>query len=307
MSVPADARRTNTQTGQVSVVKRMVAQDIVGNMAEVEAASVKELFVPGGSTGQVLTNSGGGKAEWSDYIPSTSREHGTDIQVVVKDYTALAAQVQELTNTIIGGHTIASAPVGRKITFTNNTASTTLVLYLTEGYPSPSGPAPIATIAPTASHEWHIPSVNGWNGNFRAFPVGQTLVAGSTQFEIGVNQFVSGQTLLRDTFNISTVPPGLGTKAANGPRSYAVSVSLAAGYSQQQAYGYNVGMRVTPPASPPSPPIILPTQQVACTSTNGDCGGSVGFPNDTAFPKQQTGYAFGNYLVELLDPVASSV
>ena len=105
---------------------------------------------------------------------------------------------------------------------------------------------------------------------------------------------------MRDTFDISNVPPGIGSGVNDGPRSAAVAASQAAGFSVQQSYNYNVGVQIVPPNLG-----VLPTQTVTVTQTDGDSPDSIGFPNDTAFPKQQTGEAQGNYLVSFLDPVVS--
>jgi hypothetical protein len=98
---------------------------------------------------------------------------------------------------------------------------------------------------------------------------------------------------MRDTFDISTVPGGLGSCCKNGPRSAAVAQSMASGFTGQKAYSYNVGAQ------------IIPTSTGICTDTDGDCAQSIGYPNDTAFPKQQTGGATGSYTVNFLDPVVS--
>ena len=63
--------------------------------------------------------------------------------------------------------------------------------------------------------------------------------------------------------------------------------------------GYNIGIQIIPPSG------SLPSQTVICTSVDGDSPNSIGYPNDTAFPKQQTIECTGNYIVNFLDPVVS--
>ena len=199
---------------------------------------------------------------------------------------------------------ITSITTGRTITFNNNTSSTNLDLYLTVGGSNPKPIALITTINVSASHVWSIlDTIYNWNGNFTTMPAGSPVPkfnAGPTIAEFGLNQVWHGFTPeIRDTFDIRTVPAGIGTKANNGPRSLVVALSRAAGFSVQQSFNYNVGIQIVPPAG------ALPTQTVTCNVTNGDSPDSIGFPNDTAFPKQQTGGALGNYIVNFIDPVVS--
>lgn len=194
-------------------------------------------------------------------------------------------------------------PSGRTITFNNNIALTNIDLYLTVGGLNPKPLTLIAANIPAngGSHVWNIPLVYGWTGNFTAMPAGTAppkYNAGPTIAEFGLNQFWHSATPpLRDTFDISTVPPGIGGSVNNGPRLAAVAASVAAGFSQQQAYNYNIGIQIIPPAG------ILQTQTVTCTATDGNSINSIGYPNDTAYPKQQTGVASGNYTVNFVDPV----
>ena len=61
-------------------------------------------------------------------------------------------------------------------------------------------------------------------------------------------------------------------------------------------------MKISPPTDG-----SLPFAIVTCTAANGDSPGSIGFPNDTIFPKQQTieySTTMG-YTIDLLDPVRS--
>nr|QBK87580.1 MAG: hypothetical protein LCMAC201_04930 [Marseillevirus LCMAC201] len=199
---------------------------------------------------------------------------------------------------------ITAITTGRTVTFNNNTASTNLDLYLTVGGSNPLPIALVTTINASASHVWDIPDTPyNWNGNFTTMPAGSAVPkfnAGPTIAEFGFNQVWHGFVPeLRDTFDISTVPAGIGTNANNGPRSLVVSLSRAAGFSVQQSFNYNVGVSIVPPAG------VLSTETVTCNVTNGDSAGSIGFPNDTAFPKQQTGGALGNYIVNFIDPVVT--
>lgn len=196
---------------------------------------------------------------------------------------------------------------GRIVTFRNMTSATTLDIYVTEGYPNAKAPTIIpggSAVAPGgAPVMWQIPTTPGWNGNFTAFPTGSQVMSGSTLAEFGFNQLWSGATPpLRETFDISTVPPGIGTRCSNGPRSLCVELSRKNGFTNQQSYGYNVGVRITPPTS-----MVLSSQTVTCTEADGDCAQSIGYPNDTAFPKQQTiDYVSAQgYSVDFLDPVRS--
>lgn len=207
-------------------------------------------------------------------------------------------------------------PGGRTVTFNNNTASTSLDIYVTEGYPNAAAPTIIpggAAVAPGGGTViWPIPTIAGWNGNFTAFPTGSSVLTGASLAEFGFNQLWSGATPpLRDTFDISTVPPGIGTLCNDGPHGFpppfppdpagsnpnCVYFSLQSGFSTQQSQGYNLGIRIIPPAG------ALPSATVTCTQSNGDSPGSIGYPNDTAFPKQQTIELTGNYTVDFLDPV----
>ncbi len=193
---------------------------------------------------------------------------------------------------------------GRTITFNNNTDSTNLDLYLTVGGSNPHPIALLTTINVTGTYVWDIlDDVYGWNGNFTVMPAGvppPQYNSGPTVAEFGLNQVWHGSVPeIRDTFDISTVPSGIGTNANDGPRSLVVSLSRAAGFTNQQSFNYNVGVQILPPAG------ALPVQTVSCDVTNGDSPDSIGYPNDTAFPKQQTGGALGNYVVNFIDPVVS--
>jgi hypothetical protein len=158
---------------------------------------------------------------------------------------------------------------------------------------------------------WSIPVIQGWNGNFTAFPTGTPSLAGGTIAEFGLNQLWSGFVpALRDTFDISTVPPGIGTLCNDGPHGFppntnnCVYFSQQSGFGTQQSYGYNIGIQIIPPSTG-----SLVSQPVACVGVLGNSTNSIGFPNDTAYPKQQTieclSAPAGNYVVNFLDPVVS--
>ncbi len=193
---------------------------------------------------------------------------------------------------------------GRTITFNNATASTNIDLYLTEGGTNPQPLTKIATIAAGGMFVRPISDTQyNFSGNFTTMPAGvppPQFNAGTTLTEFGLNQVWHGAVPpLRDTFDISTVPPGIDAKVNDGPRSAAVQLSRASGFSVQQSFNYNIGSQIIPPAG------ALATQTVTVTQTNGDSPDSIGFPDDTAFPKQQTGVAAGNYTVNFMDPVVT--
>lgn len=203
---------------------------------------------------------------------------------------------------------LTALPTGRTITFNNNTTATNLDLYLTVGGDHPEPLTKITTINYGGpAFVWDIPEEYNWNGNFTTMPAGVSppqYNAGPTIAEFGLNQVWAGATPdLRDTIDISTVPAGIGTGLNNGPRSAVVAASRKAGFSVQQSYNYNVGVQIVPPVGGP---IVLPQAvTVTCTETNGDSADSIGYPNDTAVPKQQTRDAIGNYIVNFLDPVVT--
>lgn len=202
-------------------------------------------------------------------------------------------------------------------------------MYITTGGTNPSGPTLLTTLdASTGTYVWDIPSTLNWSGNFQFWPVtsGPTTQpqAGSTLVEMGLNQKWQGLTELRDTFDISEVPPGLGGELANGPRDAVIALSAANGFNTQQSQGYSVGLTITPPNSSvtgqPSLPTYVsstipygsvgPAQNTWATSANYNDIGAITFPNDTqnthptghpeiTIYKQQTGYAVGNYVVDI--------
>jgi hypothetical protein len=263
----------------------------------------------GGQLRDVMVNDGHDRGIWSPQLAQTSNTvqgHSTDIQSQVKLNAAMANHVSALTNYVASGTPVPTPAPGRTVTFSNLT-SVALDLYVTEGYPTPTPPTLLATLAATTgTYVWNIPEILGWSGNFQVAQSGTQPLPGATLAEFGFNQLWPGLGCLRDDLDLSTVPPGLGTQLVNGPHSACQQLSFSMGYSLQQSRGYNVGMQIVPPTLPPQPctPTTLPTQTVTCVSIDGDSPDSIGFPNDTAFPKQQTGYAQGNYSVNFLNPVA---
>ena len=240
-----------------------------------------------------------------------------DIQQQVKLNNHRNFMIDNTITQLTAGDPLPTFPAGRTVTFNNMTSATTLDIYVTVGYPNAKGATIISggsAVPPGGSvtPPWPIPTTAGWNGNFTVFPTGNPVTVGASLAEFGFNQLWSGATPpLRDTFDISTVPPGIGTLCSDGPHGFpppfppdphgsnpnCVYFSLQSKFSTQQSKGYNVGMRIIPPAG------SLNFATVTCTESNGDSPGSVGYPNDTAFPKQQTIELTGNYTVDLLDPV----
>ena len=89
----------------------------------------------------------------------------------------------------------------------------------------------------------------------------------------------------------------------DGPRDAVVALSFSEGYTVQHSRGYNYGMRIAYSGTAIDP-ITEPVVTVDCIDITGNCPGSIGYPNDTAYPKQQTVYGDGSYIVDFLDPVA---
>lgn len=203
---------------------------------------------------------------------------------------------------------------GRQIIHFNN-SGIDLDLYLTIGAvgQTPQKLATLTTRSGSNSYTYDIPNSYNWVGNFNVLPAGDHIPndnAGPTLAEFGLNQIWPGATPpLRDTFDISTVPAGIGNLLCNDGqacRNKAVMLSLGTGkYSQQQAYNYNVGCRIVPPSGTAIPNGSL--QSPICTNTLGYPAYSIGYPLDTAVPKQQTGSAMvgvaGNYHVYWIPPV----
>jgi hypothetical protein len=240
-------------------------------------------------------------------------QHATDIRNLIQTSSAPSMgtnfQLGEVLTHLQLLAIVPPLPAARSITFTNNTSSA-VSLFLTVGAPAAAPIALLSTLAVSASLVWPVPAVVGWNGNFTVWPLVVAATQGfnpslGTVIEFGLNQFWSfpGVLQLRDTWDVSTVPPGLGSSGANGPRSLVVELSIEAGYSQQQAYGYSVGTLITPPINAAVAPDFIPQPVVTtCAQLDGNCAQSITFPNDTAAPKQQTGYADGSYTVSLIAP-----
>ncbi len=215
--------------------------------------------------------------------------------------------IENLYRAVAAAGSLPPITPGRTITFHNGTAGTDLDLYLTVGGTNPQPIKMLATITTVGpDYVWPIPDdIYGWSGNFTTMPAGippPQFNAGPTNAEFGLNQYWHGATPdMRDTFDISTVPPGIGSSVDNGPRSAAVAASRAAGFTIQQSFNYNVGVEIVSSVVGG----VLPTVTVTCTVTNGDSPDSIGYPNDTAVPKQQTGVATGDYTINFLDPVVS--
>jgi len=207
--------------------------------------------------------------------------------------------------------------IGRTITHTNQT-SISLDLYVTIGGSSPVGITKLTTLGPTGTYVFTILDYNsgnpvGYNAsyNFNVLKSGDPIPqynAGPTLAEFGTNQIWTGSIPeLRDTFDISCVPAGIGNLLCNNGqscRNQAVSLSLQAGYTQQQAYNYNVGCQIIPPTGTAIPSGNLSTVSVT-DSIAPYSSQAIGYPLDTAAPKQQTGSASGNYIVNWINPVVS--
>jgi hypothetical protein len=249
-----------------------------------------------------------------DLNTETTETHATDIAVgqsnllvsgsnYSANFPSAGNSVDNLFKVLCDNGFITAPAVGRTITFNNNTSATNLDLYLTVGGTNPLPLTKLATINTSGSFMWPIPEIHNWTGNFTTLPAGASIPkfnAGPTIAEFGFNQVWSGFVPeIRDTFDISTVPSGIGTGANDGPRSLVVQLSRDAGFSIQQSFNYNVGVQIVPPAG------VLPVQTVTCNVTDGNSPDSITFPNDTAFPKQQTAEALGSYIVNLIDPVVS--
>jgi len=207
--------------------------------------------------------------------------------------------------------------IGRTITHTNKT-QISLDLYVTIGGSSPVGITLLTTLGPTGSYVFNILDYNsgspvGYNAsyNFNVLKSGDPIPqynAGPTLAEFGTNQIWTGFTPeLRDTFDISCVPAGIGNLLCNNGqscRNQAVNLSLLAGYTQQQAYNYNVGCQIIPPTGTAIPAGNLSTVSIT-DPTAPYLSQAITYPLDTAVPKQQTGSAAGNYTVNWINPVVS--
>lgn len=280
-------------------------QAVIGNLQS-NSASTNNLAVSGGNIGDILMNNGNGNAVWSGemtFLSQAASDSGIDTYSQLQINKTANFNLNSIIQLVATGGSAPAFPTGRTITFQNQSTSA-LDLYLTVGYPSASGPTLLTTLTTSggsATYVWNIPSIYGWSGNFSAYVSGISPFQGSTRVEFGLNQIWTGYSpVFRDTFDISCVSPGIGSQFPNGPRSACVALSQQNGFSVQQSYGYNVGVQIVPTNSG-----SLEFQTVTCTTSNGDSADSVGYPNDTAYPKQQTVQCLNNaaYAVNFLDPV----
>lgn len=217
-------------------------------------------------------------------------------------------QSNDTTNILASLGLVGLTTSGRNITF-NNTTSTDVYLYVTYGSPVPSGPNRLGKlVATTGTYVWNIPSTQDANYTFFCFAIPApkqftSAFNGYTQVEFAVNQTWPDPTKLRDTFDISTVPPGITPSLNNGPRGAVVAASAAAGYSTQQSNGYNAGYSIIPGSlsNPIVPP--LPVQTITVNQLDGNSPDAITFANDTAFPKQTTSYSYRSYTVNIIEPI----
>lgn len=240
---------------------------------------------------------------------SNDNERGNINQLLISE-NKLQKTVDELSKIIAGiqNHCCPPPtphPTGRTISIQNkNTEEKKLYVYLTEGAPLPSGPTFLWSLDYNETKVWGIPATSDYSGAITvSTQEGSLPPEGSTRFEFGFNQMWPDPNNPRDTVNLSTVPPALPPSADNGPRKAAVTSSESNGFSPPQSYGYNVGMKLIPPAGSSLPAPQDPFTTVICNNADGDSAGAVTYPNDTAYPKQQTGLATGNYTLELIDPI----
>ena len=318
-SPPTDGALTNLLvTGILTANKRLVSnQSFIGNAsivdATIDSASIGDATLDSASIGDAtldtaviglatidtLTNETLGTATLNNGLQFDNIQN----QVKFDDHRNFI-----LSNTVAQLSASLALPVfpgGRTVTFNNMTTSTTLDLYVTEGYPNATPPTLVTTLAPAGGTTmWPIPTTAGWNGNFTAYPTGSPVLSGSTLAEFGFNQLWSGSVPpLRETLDVSNVPPGIGTLCNDGPHGFppdtnnCVFFSRQSGFSTQQSFGYNVGIRIIPPVG------ALPSATVTVTQPDGGSSDAISFPNDTSFPRQQTIELTGSYTVDLLDPV----
>ena len=256
------------------------------------------------SNSSSITALQGTSASQQTQITTATQSALTSAARATADFHSVGFALSNVLAVLSANSLVPPIPAGRQIVFSNNTAASPLDLYVTVGGAYAAPLQRLTTLAVGATYGFPISATYNWDGNFNVLPAGAnppTYNAGPSLFEIGVNQIWSGATpVLRDTFDISNVPPGIGTGVNNGPRALAVQLSQAAGFSVQQSYAYNCGIEVIPPVG-----ATLMTQTVTATSSNGNSANSIGYPNDTAYPKQQTGDAVGSYLVRFRDPVVS--
>jgi hypothetical protein len=302
---PRDLALTNLAVRETLTVKGKLVSNAVWSVLNVTS----QLNIPGGNSGDVLVNDGNGNAAWSNqvsFLTDQVTNTGVDTYQQTKLNKTLNFNLSNLTSFIAAGDPLPSFPTGRTITLTN-LSSVAIDVYLTVGYPTSSGATLLTTLSTSGGEStlvWDIPSVYGWSGNFAGYVSGTGPFQGSTLAEFGLNQVWTGfSPVFRDTFDISTVPPGIGSSYPNGPRSSCVALSQQNGFSVQQSYGYNVGIEIIP-----SNAGSLEFQTVTCTSTNGDSDDAVTYPNDTAYPKQQTVECLNNasYTVNFKNPTFST-
>lgn len=226
--------------------------------------------------------------------------------------------LRNILNLIDNGTNLPKMIKGRKITHTNNT-NKNLDLYVTIGGLDPQPIKKIATLEKNGGeHVFDILDYDkdkaiGYNAsyNFNVLIEGSKIPthnAGPTLAEFGTNQIWAKSTPeLRDTFDISCVPVGIGNLLCDDKqtcRNKAINLSKKAGYTQQQAYNYNVGCKITPPKETAIPEGNLKT--VSITDSKAPyLSQAITYPLDTALPKQQTGSAKGSYKVSWIEPVVS--
>jgi len=239
------------------------------------------------------------------YAIEGTNKQNSEQEKSIQDLFALSSSGQQAT------------PITQNRTITHYNQSGQIIdLYLTLGN-NGSTIQKIATITNGNNYIFNIPNnVYNWQGNFNVLPTGDKCPnnnAGPTLAEFGLNQIWAGsKPPLRDTFDISTVPAGIGNLLCNNGqdcRNQAVEISQATGlYTLQQSYNYNFGCKIVPPNGTLIPPPGN-LQTVSCTNTLGYPSDAIGYPLDTACPKQQTGSAMpniaGNYVVCWTGPVVS--
>lgn len=307
-NVPSDIDKTNSVVQKKLVINdTIVAQNAKINNALISNLGLNQIEVDEHLVAPEIR----GLLNEISYLQSQIKT----LQLVVSPLISLLQQsITVDTFNVVPAQVIDTPPLtGRTVTFTNNTGSTfnlwtannqsNVVTLLVNQFED--GDSYIFNIPDVGT----LPSPNTfWSGNFGLLPLTSSWIdyVGITlaEFTFNAPTVISASNIqYRDTFDISNVPPGIGSQFPNGPRSSCVTVSCQAGYKQQQAYGYNVGIQIVPPTSGISPA----SQTVTANSTNGSSPDSIGFPNDTAVPKQQTilPNSPGNYNVYFTTPVAT--
>jgi len=231
--------------------------------------------------------------------------------VINPSLETLNTQLQDLITSLTNYGLLADSeeppPEGRTVTFTNSSDDNAITVYITVGAPEASGPTLLTTLEIGDSFVWDIPATKNYSGNFSFWHTGSGPAAGSSLFEFGFNQKWKDIVILRDTFDISNVPPGpLPSYLNNGPRAACVTYSnTILGYSTQQSRGYSVGLQIatTGTQTPPA----LATQTVLSNVATGISTQSVGYPNDTAYPKQQTVNVGLSYVCTIVEVVSIDI